>query len=437
MSNFFTKRNITPRTISNFTPSSNNQNPLILEGTAVVVDVIRNEESTLFNTRKDFRIGTIKFHFIGQTSKREDDNFNFTARPMEVGLQELPLKNDIVMIYRGLAPGRIGDLANQEIYFYTRRLNINSTLQYNFFGNVIARSHYINSSDQNSDHARQSELGVMNKSSDTGPSSIEDNYSVNENIKNLKHFDGDILLQNRYGTTIRLGSSQMEDAFNQNTEETENGLILGPTNTNQNDPILIFRVGQREDPITTTDSTYALLVEDINLDSSCFVMSENQQINFHFSSDFRVLSDLKNKKQVPSLYLSKLSNESDGVEKVPLFGNQMILNSSRIVLNSKETDLVFSSNQHTVITANQNVVLDSGNSIYINPDEGKVFLGTVYNLNSVVKYNELSKILNLIKTCLDMLSTRPGTVPPLTAIQNMTKQMNVSKIKSDVVKIGD
>ena len=49
-----------------------------------------------------------------------------------------------------------------------------------------------------------------------------------------------------------------------------------------------MRVGERDTPNTSTTSTLGLIVEDINLDSSSFVLSSNQRINFKFASNDEV-----------------------------------------------------------------------------------------------------------------------------------------------------
>ncbi|NIP30942.1 MAG: hypothetical protein GTN59_10385 [Candidatus Dadabacteria bacterium] len=192
-----------------------------------------------------------------------------------------------------------------------------------------------------------------------------------------------------------------------------------------------MRVGQREDVIRTQNTPYALIVEDINLDSSCFVMTENQQINFKFSNQFSTFSKL-----IPprNEYNSTIRNP-DGSFSTPLFNNQIILNSGRIIVNTKLTDVVLSSNRDVVSSAIRDTIIDSGENIYINPDNGKLFLGTVFNLNSVVKYNELAVILNLIKLALRQLASNP--MAPSPGVPPLVERMNIGTIKSDVVKIGN
>ena len=268
-------------------------------------------------------------------------------------------------------------------------------------------------------------------------------YTPRENVNSLKYFDGDIIFQNRFGATIRLGSSQMQDSFNQNCQITTNDngqeiCVLGPTNSGKTDAILVMRIGQKENSNTTTDTSYALTVEDINLDSSCFVMSEKQDINFYFSSNFFTLEELG------IIDYTQTIDDGTGNSKTVLSENQAILNSGRIVLNSKENDVILSSERDTIFGSNRNMVVDVGNDIYLNPVSslgGQIFLGTVEKKNSVAKYNELESVLYEILDHIEELA-RTIVIPykPLSEItlgRITPTKLSVRDIKSKLVKIRD
>lgn len=392
----------------------------------VVVAMVRNEEHVLYPRHT---VGTIQFKFAEDISQNVNlSKINF-ATPLELGIEEYPLIGESIIIYRMPTYK-----ANSEKYFYSRRVNLNNNLQYSTFPNILE---VLTARNRSKDLSTSVELRRAGGPAGTAEEPIEQisepNYLPKENLYPLKSFDGDILFQNRYGVSIRMGSSQLEDALNQKTVRKENKLILGPTNKYRNDAILVVRVGQRDDPNASLSSklTPPLTMEDINLDSSCFVMSENQSINFDFSTNFPTLDVLSKTK-----YRASVSDET-GVDKSVLSGNQSILNSGRVVLNSKENDILLSARQDIILGSSENVVIDSGKNIYINPEDGLVFVGTTHDLNSAVKYNELKKILSQIKLCLDMLANRPGPIPPLPSVSNMVQRMNLSTIKSETIKIGN
>jgi len=398
----------------------------LYSNSATVIDVVTNEEHPDYGI-DGFEVGRVRFKYLDYGGHSTTPQNSFYAYPMEVGVLEYPLIGETVMVQK-----------IQGIHFYTRRVNINKTLQLNGFPNIVNRSKAAKTQQNRTVQSQQARMGSLNQTDGGVPEEnlTNENYKPRPNLYNLKSFDGDVIFQNRYGVTIRLGSSQMQNAFNQNVviDDTTGTNILGPTNSENNDAILIMRVGQKENVNTTKNSPYALTVEDINLDSSCFVMSEKQDINFYFSSTFFTLEELGVTDYIQTI------DDGTGNSKTVLSENQAILNSGRIVLNSKENDILLSSERDIVFGSNRNVVVDVGNDIYLNPVSslgGQIFLGTTIDLNSVVKYNELRTILDTIVACLKLLSKRPGPIPPLTQVDALLQTLNVSSIKSNLVKIRD
>lgn len=397
---------------------------------ATVIDVVINEEHSDYGI-DGFEVGRVRFKYLDYGGHSTTPQNSFYAYPIEVGVMEYPLIGETVMVQK-----------IQGVHFYSRRVNINKTLQLNGFPNIVNRSKAARTQQNKTVQSQQAREGSLNQTDGGVPEEnlTNDNYVPKLNVKNLKSFDGDILIQNRYGSTIRLGSSQMQDAFNQNTIVNENTgtTVLGPTNSGKNDAILIMRVGQKQNSNTTKDTPYALTVEDVNLDSSCFVMAENQDINFYFSSKFLTLENLGVADYAQTI------NDNTGNRKTLLSKNQAILNSGRLVLNSKENDIILSSNRHAVVAANENIVIDGGSSIYVNPikeSNGQIFLGTVEKKNSVAKYNELESVLYEILDHIEELA-RTIVIPykPLSEItlgKITPTKLSVRDIKSKLVKIRD
>lgn len=398
--------------------------------TGVCTDIVRNEEHEDYPT---LAIGTIQFKFIEDLAQNYNFNRASYAIPLDLGMQELPLIGESIIIYR--MPNY---KAKSEQYFYSRRINLNNTLQYSTYPNIIEVLTSRNrSSDLNSSMQLRRRGGPSVYSEQPIENIGEEKYRQKQNLYPLKNFDGDIIVQNRYGASIRLGSSQMQDALNQKTDPKENKLILGPTNKFNNDALLIFRVGQRQEPNVTLNSDVVtpLSVEDINLDSSCFVMSEKQDINFYFSSTFFTLEELG------IVDYTQTIDDGTGNSKTVLSENQAILNSGRIVLNSKENDVILSSERDIIFGGNRNMIVDVGANIYLNPSVGQIFLGTIEKRNSVVKYNELRTVLfEMMDLIEDLAKTvvipyKPLSEPVLANV-NATKT-KILDIKSKLVKIRD
>jgi hypothetical protein len=414
----------------NPTVSGNLKSFGLYANSATVIDVVINEEHSDYGI-DGFEVGRVRFKYLDYGGHSTTPQNSFYAYPIEVGVMEYPLIGETVMVQK-----------IQGVHFYSRRVNINKTLQLNGFPNIVNRSKAAKTQQNKTVQSQQAREGSLNQTDGGVPEEnlTNDNYVPKLNVKNLKSFDGDILIQNRYGSTIRLGSSQMQDAFNQNTivNEKTGTTVLGPTNSGKNDAILIMRVGQKQNSNTTKDTPYALTVEDVNLDSSCFVMAENQDINFYFSSNFFTLEELG------IIDYTQTIDDRTGNSKTVLSENQAILNSGRIVLNSKENDVILSSERDTIFGSNRNMVVDVGNDIYLNPVSslgGQIFLGTVEKKNSVAKYNELESVLYEILDHIEELA-RTIVIPykPLSEItlgRITPTKLSVRDIKSKLVKIRD
>ncbi|NIP30941.1 MAG: hypothetical protein GTN59_10380, partial [Candidatus Dadabacteria bacterium] len=167
---------------------------------AVVVDVIVNEEHDDYSN-DGFNVGSVRFKYLEYGGHFESLKTSFWAYPLEVGVQEYPLIGETILVQK-----------IQGIHFYTRRVNVNKTLQLNAFPNILSRLKASKTQQNRSISHQQARDNIIQQTDGGVPE--EDlrnlNYKPRTGLSNLKHFDGDVIFQNRYGATIRLGSSQME-----------------------------------------------------------------------------------------------------------------------------------------------------------------------------------------------------------------------------------
>ena len=145
----------------------------------------------------------------------------------------------------------------------------------------------------------------------------------NSNIKMLLVSEGDITLEGRFGNTIHFGSNikriKTEDGDKENT-----GIA--------NSPNIIIRAGQG----VLTEGNKPVQ-EDINLDSSSLWMTTNQVVPFKKSSE------KAHGKTVPQKY----------------DGKQIIINSDRIVFNSKLNSIHAFSKNEISMAADRRMNLES------------------------------------------------------------------------------
>ena len=186
-----------------------------------------------------------------------------------------------------------------------------------------------------------------NNQQNAQPASDKDNLGVtfveNPNIKSLLSFEGDHIIQGRQGNALRFSS----------TTKLYNNLNEWSNVGNDDSPITLITNGFAYDP------KEKFHVEKINQDASSIYLTSTQQIPLQ-TDKTGILNPLT-KPIDPSKY----------------FNAQVIINSDRVVLNSKRDEVM--------IFAKTNIELNTKNIINLNADErvhlssNTIFLGTVNN----------------------------------------------------------
>ena len=154
---------------------------------------------------------------------------------------------------------------------------------------------------------------------------LEDDYTLHDfqlpkNVREIKSNEGDIKFNGRFGQSIRFGSNQKQ-------------IIADDTTGKFDSPNVIIRAGQGENPT----EEYKPVKEDINLDGSSLWMTTDQVIPFERSSE------KAHGKTVPKKY----------------DGKQVIINSDRIVFNTKLNSIHAFSKNEISMAADRRMNLES------------------------------------------------------------------------------
>jgi hypothetical protein len=151
-----------------------------------------------------------------------------------------------------------------------------------------------------------------------------------ENIRPLRPYEGDIMIEGRYGNSIRFGSTvpQVNEEGKINTTHLSEWSKEGDLGN----PIIIIRNGQAGNE---QEETYTPILEDINKDDSSIYLCSNQQI-----SNFEPAAP-----HLPPSYGHEIIKEKNQVE--PNFSNEdmnpeteedVYMNSAEIVSPNDMTD---------------------------------------------------------------------------------------------------
>jgi hypothetical protein len=218
-------------------------------------------------------------------------------------------------------------------------------------------------------------IGIINlwgnNQQNAQPASDKDNLGVtfveNPNIKSLLSFEGDHIVQGRQGNAIRFSS----------TTKLYNNLNEWSNIGNDDSPITLITNGFSYDP------KEKFHVEKINQDASSIYLTSTQQIPLQTDRTGT---------------LNPLTKPIDASE---YFNAQAIINSDRIVLNSKRDEVM--------IFAKSNIELNTKNIINLNANErvhlnsNTVFLGTVNNQLPTEPLVLGDKLNTILENLLDSL----------------------------------
>jgi hypothetical protein len=233
--------------------------------TQIVLNPYLDNTKTLnpdYNSAAD--IGKIRFdRLYSSVTSTKNSNENDFAYPMFSFVKQYPLIGEIVAIFFGPSEGLNDSRDNQKL-FYMPSYALWNAVNHNVMPNIAEMSQFYSS--------YKSQPGYQGSSNSTPE--FPKGYTFTESdIKALTQFEGDSILEGRFGQSIRFGSTVSKfKGFNEWSDTGANG-----------SPITIIRNGQGA--LTDPQDKFATTVEDINTDGASIYMTSGQRI---------VMDDLNN-----------------------------------------------------------------------------------------------------------------------------------------------
>jgi hypothetical protein len=186
-------------------------------------------------------------------------------------------------------------------------------------------------------------------------------------------FMGDTIYEGRWGNSLRFGSTTKSRSIYRNnwSSEGKNG-----------NPITILRNGQ---PKNATSFGAEPITENISTDLSSIYLTSYQRIPFSIANENFNSYEKTFEPKTPSSFTSP----------------QIILNSSRVVINAKDDSILISGQQSVGISSNSSVNIES-KQVYI--DGIYVRLGSAGATQPVLKGNDTVELLKQLTTIMQGLS---------------------------------
>lgn len=351
-------------------------NGLIIAGR--VISIVLDEAHPRFKEFGEWNgLGTIEFDLIEIPTP--NNQLYPTAKPLDPSVKSFPLVNEIVYIL-ALPNTNIGEFASTKTNYYINTVGVWNHPHHNAYpqnSNILPPA-------QQKDYI-QTQAGSVRRITDQSTEIFLGRTFVERgDIHPLLPFEGDKIIEGRWGNSIRLGSTV------KNTPNTWS--LTG----NNGDPITIIRNGQGNQ----TDEGWVPTIEDINNDDSSIYLTSTQKIPLQ--------SQAININQYYSYPDSgKPSSPSEYA------GKQVILNSGRLVFNTTQDHLLLSSQKSISFTAIESVNFDTTGPVTLQASE--VYLGSKNATESVLLGNTTVRLLNtLISELIQLtnaLSLQIG-VPP-------------------------
>jgi len=370
-----------------------------------VYEVILDENNAYAKEKKAFAsyIGAIRFR-TRDMSVTSDAELPI-AFPFDKNIKNLPVRNEIVEI-----------LKIQGGHYYYRKIGIgfNPSLvaEENSIAEEFAKQNQLENTAEGYNNI--SETNTPNKTNNESKTKGYGNYyKPQQYLHSLKLYEGDFLIEGRAGNTIRLSGYNNPE--------------------NKYAPSLIIR--NNEAGITRTDKYLEnqSVEEDINRDGSIISMTSEQ---FELPFTPGTLSD-----KGSTDFETKPASFSNYPTK--LIGDQILINSGRIILSSKNAEMMFFSKKNYGFISDGGLSIDNklgmdvtvGDNInFVTNDrdvvfytgKGSIFLGND-QLEPLVKGKQL---VNILSELIDAITQQIFLTPSGPTAEGPTNLSQFGNIKS-------
>ena len=346
-------------------------------------------------------IGTVFFTPVKYPGASRGKQILDNAKPLFSNLKLYPLINEIVSIIALASSDSVGTDSTEVSLYYFPPINIWNSQHHNALPDST-----VDQDDIEADY-EMTERGFVRRVKDEGTEiNLGDTFQEKANVYPLKPFEGDYILEGRWGNSIRFGST----VPNSNNSWSSTG--------EPGDPILILR--NSEAPIAQPG--WVPTVEALNRDNSSIYLTSTQQLSQFFpaSSKIAVQSGV-DKMTVPNQYIKPQIVLNSGQLALNAYSDSMFLSSFGFINLSAEESIGIAAKKHIVLEGSQ-IFLGAENA-----DEplilGEAFLNdfakllnTLDNLADAIKYptavggvvQSLATVAPSFKQSISDLRTRAG-----------------------------
>lgn len=333
-------------------------------------------------------IGGILFEELNNPGNQTLESLSY-AKPLYSNIKLIPAVNEIVYIMSLPNPDALKNPSSGKQFYYFQTVNLWNSIHHNALPNPLANE------PTNAQNYENTEAGIE-IASDITSNDINLGVTFKErNIKNLQPFEGDVLLEGRWGNTIRLGSTVNESSpLNPWSDSGVNG-----------EPLIIIKNGQTEE----NNDSWIPQVENINTDKSSIYLTSNQKIPINnISTNYK-------------------SYDTPPTQPNEFIGEQVIINSGRLIFNAKHDSILLSANTSINLNTLDSVNIDTSNKFVVNTRE--IYLGSKDATEPIILGDKFLADFQKLLTSIISLSTALPTVgTPIPFTPNVTVAQTATKV---------
>jgi len=236
-------------------------------------------------------------------------NNQIKAYPYDMSVRRIPLIGEAVILIQGQGSSASPSMRQQNsTYYYLNPIS----LQKNPHNNALPGSNTYKGSSNTAVNYIASSAGIPGISGDSTPN-LGDGFVERDDVASLQPFIGDVLVEGRFGHSIRFG-------FTPNPSKTS--LKPSWSSNNGGDPITIISNGRGQ-----AGQYNKFTIEDVNEDLSSIWLSSSQKIK---------LTPSQNKIGIGVKAQAQFTNPS------------IVLNSDRVLINARNERVIISGKQDIV-----------------------------------------------------------------------------------------
>lgn len=374
----------------------------------VVLDVITNDEHPAIldtnvpvetETRNTFQIGSVKLRKIDDVMTHPDQLRFY--EPYDYSILDLPVIGETVEI--------ISLTNGQKVYRRITNSKVNSGNATEGIDKLLSPENEKASDGGSSDYSTTSQTGTPNSSAGGDDEGPENEYFKSTQINHLNFYEGDKIVQSRFGQSIRFSGYNNVDN------------VLAPT------IIIRNRQGNKSlDELKEGQPTYENIIDD----GSTIVLSSGEHL-LEFT---------------PGQLDTPLETTPIYAEEPELKGtDQVLINSGRIILSSKDSEMLFYSKGNYSFISDGKLTIDNGldgaeidlngeyrtttndNNMYFLGGSGEIYLNTESDAEPLARGQTL---IDIMAELCDAINAQIFSTPCGPTMMGPNNRGDFNKIKS-------